>query len=118
MEIIIEGLRPASKKNNRRNFRGISLPSKAYEKFHVLVGEFMMPWSHLNITKPCRIDIQYFIKGNYNQDLDNALSAIFDCLTDYRIIEDDDLIVEISAKKFYKAKDWKIIINLEEIDNI
>jgi Holliday junction resolvase RusA-like endonuclease len=114
-EIEIKGLRPASKKNNRRNFRGISLPSLAYVKFNRDVAEFMLPYKYLHFTKPLKIDVLYEIKGNYHQDLDNALSSIFDCLTDYQIIEDDDLIKEITAKKSNRHKDWYIKIRLEEI---
>lgn len=115
IKIIIEGLRPASKKNNRRNFGRISLPSKAYENFHEQVAEFILPFRHNHFTKPLRIDVSYEIKGKYHQDLDNTLSSIFDCLTDYEIIEDDDLIEEITAKKKSGCKDWKITIKLEEI---
>jgi len=112
--IIIDGLRASSKKNNRRNFGRVSLPSLAYVKFHNLVAEFMLPYSHLNITTPIRINVDYQIKGNYHQDLDNALSSIFDCLTDYHVIEDDDLIVEVNAKKSNGHKDWKIVLEIEE----
>ncbi len=117
-EIIITGLRAASKKNNRRNFGRISLPSKAYEKFHQNVAEFMLPFSHLHFTTPLRIDVFYEIKGKYRQDLDNTLSSIFDCLTDYQIIEDDDLIEEITAHKKSGCKDWKITIKIEEINEL
>jgi len=113
--IEINGLRPASKKNNRRNFRGVSLPSKAYLNFHKLVAEFMIPYSHLHLTKPLRIDVEYQIKGKYHQDLDNMLSSVFDCLTDYQVIEDDELIVSVHATKSGGHKDWKIIIKLEEL---
>jgi Holliday junction resolvase RusA-like endonuclease len=117
IEIVINGLRPASKKNHRRNFRGISLPSLAYVKFHEAVAEFLLPFRFNHFTTPLRIDVLYEIKGNYHQDLDNALSSIFDCLTDYQIIEDDDLIVEVKAKKTNGNKNWKIVIKLEEIRN-
>ena len=113
--IKIVGLRPASKKNNRRNFGRVSLPSKAYVKFNQLVGEFLLPYGYLHLTKPCRIDVDYHIKGKYHQDLDNALASIFDCLTDYGIIEDDELIVEVKAKKSGGHKDWKVIIKIEEV---
>lgn len=116
IEITITGLRPASKKNNRRNFGRISLPSKAYERFHEDVAEFMLPFRYVHLTKPLRINVSYEIKGKYHQDLDNTLSSIFDCLTDYGIIEDDDLIQEITAKKKSGFKDWKITIGLEELE--
>jgi Holliday junction resolvase RusA-like endonuclease len=114
-EIIISGLRPASKKNHRRNFGHISLPSLAYEKFHSLVAEYLLPFSYLHLTKPLWMQVTYEIKGNYHQDIDNALSSVCDCLTDYGIIEDDDLIVNVKMTKKNGFKDWRIVIQLEEI---
>ena len=111
--IVIEGKRCASKKNNRRNFGRISLPSKAYENFHALVGLDLIPWQG-SITKPFRINIDYTIKGKYHQDLDNAVSSVLDVLKDYQVIPDDEFCLEIKAKK-QQGKDWKIVICLEEI---
>lgn len=114
-EIIIPNLRVASKKNNRRNFGRVSLPSKAYEKFHSLVAEFLMPYKYLNITTPIKINVVYEIKGKYKQDLDNTLSSVFDCLTDFGIIADDDLIQEVTATKSNGHKNWKTIINIDSL---
>jgi Holliday junction resolvase RusA-like endonuclease len=112
-EIYISGLRAASKKNNRRNFGHISLPSKAYEKFHSLCAEFLLPYAY-RITKPFRMHVSYTIKGKYHQDLDNALSSILDVLVDYNVIPDDEYCMEIRANKG-NGKDWLIVIRLEEI---
>ena len=113
-EIIIKGLRVASKKNNRRNFGHISLPSLAYEKFKDLSAEFLMPHKG-DITRAFRMNIIYTIKGNYHQDLDNALNSVLDVLTDYGVIPDDDLCMQVNATKFLLGKDWSIAIELEEI---
>ena len=115
VEIIITGLRPASKKNHRRNFGHISLPSKAYEKFHDLVAEYMLPFAHVHLTKPLWMRCVYEIKGNYHQDIDNALCSVCDCLTDYGIIEDDDLIVDVKMTKSNGHPDWRLVIQMEEL---
>ena len=118
-EIIITGLRPSSKKNNpklvRRGRVTFRLPSDAYNKFHDLVAEHMLPFAHLHFTKPLRMNVVYEIKGKYNQDVDNALASIGDCLQDYGVIEDDNLLTDVRIVKSNSHKDWRIIINLEEL---
>jgi Holliday junction resolvase RusA-like endonuclease len=114
MIIEIKGLRCASKKNNRRNFGHVSLPSKAYEKFHNLVAEDLWPCQGA-ITSAFTMNVEYTIKGKYHQDIDNAVSSILDVLVDYGVIPDDDLCMQIKATKFLLGKDWNIKIELEEI---
>lgn len=115
-KIIITGLRPSSKKNNRRNFGRVSLPSKAYIKFHDLVAEYMLPFAHLHFTKPLRMNVVYEIKGKYNQDVDNALASIGDCLQDYGVVEDDNLLTDVRIVKSNGHKDWKITIQLDILE--
>lgn len=115
MIIEIRGLRPSSKKNSRRNFGRVSLPSKAYLKFHDLVAEFMLPYAHLHFTKPLRMNVVYQIKGKYTQDVDNCLASLGDCLQDYGVIEDDDLLTDVHIVKSNGHKDWNITIELEKI---
>lgn len=114
-EIIIPGLRAASKKNSRRNFGHVSLPSKAYENFHDLVAEYLLPFAHCQFGRPLRMTVDYQIKGNYHQDSSNALASIEDCLQDYGVILDDDIIYDTHIVKSRGNKDWKITIQLEEI---
>jgi len=114
--IKIEGKRVASKKNNRRNFGHVSLPSKAYEKFHDLVGLDLIPWQGA-ITKPFRMHVDYTIKGKYHQDLDNAISSVLDALVDYQVIPDDDLCLEISATKNHGPQ-WVCLVSLEEMEEL
>jgi Holliday junction resolvase RusA-like endonuclease len=112
--ITITGLRPSSKKNGRRNFGHVSLPSKAYLKFHELVAEFLLPFAHLHLATPLKMNVLYEIKGKYHQDVDNALASIGDCLQDYGVIEDDDLLTDVHITKSSGHPDWKITIQLEE----
>lgn len=115
LEIIINGLRPASKKNSRRNYRNISLPSKAYENFHSLVGEQLLPLRKYHFTGLTKMVVYYEIKGKYDQDCSNALASLEDCLQDYGIIEDDKLLTDEHIIKKNGFKDWRIVIQLEAI---
>jgi Holliday junction resolvase RusA-like endonuclease len=114
-EITIDGLRVASKKNNRRNFRNISLPSLAYVKFHKEVKRFMTPFRGLYPSESLAVEIDYQIKGKYHQDIDNAVSSVFDCLTDFKVIGDDEQITEVSAKKTNGHKDWKVTVRVSPV---
>lgn len=114
MNITILG-RPASKKNNRRNFKNISLPSKAYERFErealpQLWGKILKP-----IAVPVFVSYVFHQKGNYKQDLDNAISSVCDVLQEAGILQDDTLIEMISAQKIMGAKEWSTEIHIEEI---
>lgn len=75
----------------------------------------MLPYSHLHFTKPLRMNVVYQIKGKYTQDVDNCLASLGDCLQDYGVIEDDDLLTDVHIVKSNGHKDWNITIELEEI---
>lgn len=75
----------------------------------------MLPFRHLHFTKPLWMRVKYEIKGKYNQDVDNALASIGDCLQDYGIVEDDNLLTDVHIVKSNGHKDWRIVIQLEEI---
>jgi len=107
-------LRVISKKNSRRNFGRVSLPSKAYMNFQSLAGEYLIPLRQNYITKPFILHVFYHIKGNYHSDLDNAVTSVLDCLQHYQIISDDDLCIEIHARKENGSKDWLCEIELVE----
>ncbi len=92
-EFVING-RPASKKNSRRNFGRVSLPSEAYIKFESNALSQLLPMGLKTMTEPLGIIAHFKTKGKYRQDLDNALSSIFDVLTKAKVIQDDDLIKE------------------------
>lgn len=113
-EIIFKSIRVISKKNNRRNFGHISLPSKAYENFKLLMAEHLYPYKG-DITKPFRIHVWYSIKGKYPQDIDNACTSLLDVLQDYGVIENDSMCQEIHGYKTNNNRDWMCMIRLEEI---
>ena len=114
MKFEIKG-RPASKKNNRRNFRNVSLPSKAFMRFE----KESLPQLYGLVKKPFDVPVfvsyVFYQKGKYRQDLDNAICSIGDVLQEAGIILDDTLITMIAAEKIGGAKDWLTEINIEEI---
>jgi len=116
MTTICIPLRVASKKNSRRNYGRISLPSKAYVKFHENAAIYLLPYKRLHFTTPVEIKIVYSIKGKYHQDIDNVVSSVFDCLTDYGIIADDDLCHQVTAVKKPGQVDWLCEINIRELE--
>lgn len=105
-------LRVASKKNNRRNFGRISLPSKAYEKFHSLVAQYLLPYRNLKITTPFELEITYRIKGKYKQDVDNVLSSVLDCMQDYGLIVDDNLCYRADIVKIGGNLNWYCAVTI------
>lgn len=115
IEIKIGGIRICSKKNSRRNFRHVSLPSKAYEKFKGLMYEHLYPFKG-EITQPFKLELWYAIKGKYPHDIDNATTSILDVLQDYQVIENDNLCREIHAYKTNNHKDWYFTIRLTELE--
>lgn len=105
-------LRVASKKNHRRNYGNISLPSLAYVKFHSLVAQYLLPYRHLQIAVPFELEVIYRIKGKYKQDVDNVLSSVLDCMQDYGVIVDDDLCYRADVVKISGNKLWNCAITI------
>lgn len=111
----IEG-RPASKKNNRRNFGTVSLPSKAHERFHAdalkqLYGKApAQPYAD-----DVAIELHLYLKGRLRQDYDNAAGSIGDLLQDAGIIANDDQIVEAHIYKHRGAPEWRCEILVQSL---
>ena len=113
---ILEG-RPASKKNNRRNFRNVSLPSEAYVKFNKSALEQLRgKQPDVPYAGDVIVELEQHIKGKYKQDSDNFVSSIFDVLMDAGVLADDDQVVEHHAYKHRGAKDWRSEIHVVSIE--
>lgn len=108
--------RPASKKNNRRNFGHVSLPSKAYERFHE-DALWQLKTVQARFTGKVRIDYWFMQKGKMRQDVDNAMASINDVLQDAGIIWDDNDVYVGSFEKLPYAADWSTRVLIQEIDN-
>jgi len=115
MKIFIKG-RPASKKNSRRNFGHISLPSIAHERFKTeALYQLLTQRPKEPLDVPVRIDLTFFQKGRYRQDLDNAISSVLDVLQEGRVITDDHLVQKIVAEKISGCADWETVILIEPL---
>jgi len=109
--------RPSSKKNSRRNFRNVSLPSEAYLKFNKLALE------QLRGKTPAEpyggdviVELEHHLKGKYEQDSDNFVSSIFDVLMDAGVLIDDKQIIEHHCYKHRGEKDWLSEIHVVSIE--
>lgn len=105
--------RPASKKNNRRNYGKISLPSLAFIRFK---GEAVPQLKNQFRGKPfdqfVRVEYHFYLKGNYKQDIDNAESSIADVLMDAGVLTDDWYIAEVHKIRTTQAPEWKTEIKI------
>jgi len=92
IEIILYGFIP-SKKNNRRNFWHISLPSETYTEWHKRIVS-VLSWIEWKFKSfPCKITIASVAWDRVKSDIDNQAQSIFDTFTDLWIIPDDNRFV-------------------------
>lgn len=105
IEIILYGFIP-SKKNNRRNFWHISLPSETYTEWHKRIVNVLswIEWEYN--TFPCKITIISIAWDRVKSDIDNQAQSIFDTFTDLWIIPDDNrfIVQELNIKNMGYAK--------------
>jgi len=92
IEIILYGFIP-SKKNNRRNFWHISLPSETYTEWHKRIVN-VLSWIEWKFKSfPCKITIISVAWDRVKSDIDNQAQSIFDTFTDLWIIPDDNRFI-------------------------
>lgn len=107
--------RPCSKKNSRRNYGHISLPSKAYEAFHKDAL-----WQLKKYKKQYKgmlyVWYTFYQKGKMTQDADNAIASINDILQDAGIIEDDKMILSGSFQVVRGWNEWETHIGIHEYE--
>ena len=97
IEIILYGFIP-SKKNNRRNFWHISLPSETYTEWHKRIVN-VLSWIEWNFKSfPCKITIKSVAWDRVKSDIDNQAQSIFDTFTDLWIIPDDNRFIVTELK--------------------
>ena len=111
IEIAITG-RPASKKNNRRNFGHISLPSKAFENFKENALWQLKKYKQKTPIEYADIEYIFYQKGNMEQDPDNAIASINDVLQDAGIIENDGKLLKGNWQIIRKSLDWSTKIKI------
>ncbi len=119
MKIKIIG-RVISKKNskrivtNRYSGKRMVLSSKAYERFKEDALTQLLTVKE-KFKGKVHIDYIFNIKGKMRIDLDNAIASINDILQDAGIIEDDNLIVSIEAKKIQGCTEWTTYLKISEV---
>lgn len=114
MLITIEG-RPISKKNSRRNFGHVSLPSEAYCKFEKEALKQLKDVKEKH-TGPMSVSYSFFMKGRLDSDIDNMIAGVNDILQKAGIIDDDKNIQEIEAVKWAENKDWRTEITITSLN--
>lgn len=110
----IEG-RPISKKNSRRNFGKVSLPSIGYVKFEKLALAQLEAMQIEPLLGPVRVKYRFCMKGRLDSDVDNMIAGINDILQKAGIIENDSLILEGSFIKQPLCPDWQTILEIKQI---
>lgn len=114
LEVVFFGFIP-SKKNSRRNFWHISIPSETYTEWHKRIIN-ALEWIDWEFDKfPCKVRIISLAGDKVKSDIDNQAQSIFDTFTDLWIIPDDNrfVIQELSIENAGYAKNayiTKIII--------
>lgn len=109
--IVIKG-RPISKKNSRRNFKNVSLPSVAYQTFEADALKQLEKY-RCKFEGLVHVKYVFHIKGRYRVDVDNLVAGVNDVLEKAGIISNDNNIDAIEARKINGAKDWLTEIVIE-----
>ena len=95
-----------AKKNSRRNFWKISLPSKTYSDWHKELTDILWRTVWKFDKFPCKISITSIVGTRVKSDIDNATSSILDLFTDLGIIPDDNrfIVPELKVHNVWYAK--------------
>ena len=108
--------RVISKKNNRRNYGRVSLPSEAFVRFENDALSQLKKCKEKH-TGAIHIDYSFYIKGRMDTDLDNLITSVNDVLQKAGIIENDRTILGIEAVKWMGQKDFKTEIYITNLDS-
>lgn len=81
------------KKNSKRAFRGIVLPSENYVKWHNIMAK-KLEWHERRYNSfPCRMTIVSTARNKVKGDIDNQATSIMDLLVDVGLLPDDNKFV-------------------------
>lgn len=82
-----------SKKNSKRAFRWIVLPSENYVERHKRMMKILW-WTKWEYNSfPCTVEIVSIAWDRVHWDVDNTVTSFFDLFTDLWIIEDDNKFI-------------------------
>lgn len=82
-----------SKKNSKRAFRGIVLPSANYVEWNKRISNILKKYTFVYNKFPCKITISSISHDKRRADIDNKATSILDLLVDNGIIPDDNKFV-------------------------
>lgn len=80
-------------------------------------GNFLLQcnkYRNRNINRPFRLDIVVYFAA-MKQDLDNSFKIILDCLQTCKAISNDNLCMEIAARKDIDKKNTRIEFKITEL---
>ena len=72
------------------------------------------PIRGLNIDRPFRLNLDVYHQNNL-PDLDNCLKVLLDCMQQCKVIKNDRLCFEISARKLIDKTDPRVEFTIEEL---
>lgn len=120
--------RPISKKNSKNIFRnrftgkiGVASKKKFFEyeasclqQIMILRNKGIIPREL--IKGKINIDVQFFLKGKFSVDIDNAYTSILDILQKANIIEDDKNVFSGSFSKSNLNDTWESLIVITKLE--
>ena len=121
MLIKIEG-RPIAKKNSKRigtnkyTGRVFITSSKQWGEFEKYALEQLLQYKNKTFKGIVRVDYDFYYKGQYRLDVDNAMAGINDVLQEAGIIEDDRFIEAGSFKITRGNNTWVSFITINELE--
>lgn len=99
-----------SKKNSKRAFRNIVLPSENYVEWHKRMVEWLkeIKWEYSSL--PCKISITTVAWERRRKDIDNVCTSILDLLVDVWLIPDDsnDIVTELYVRNAWFIRNLPI----------
>lgn len=106
------------KKNSKRAFRWIVLPSENYVKRHKIMSDKLIwhKWKYNSF--PCRMSVIYVAWSKMKGDTDNKVTSLLDLLVDVGALPDDNQFVvqELEVKNAWYLKNAPICkVELEPI---
>lgn len=109
------------KKNSKRAFRGIVLPSENYMKWHKIMSE-KLQWHKWRYNSfPCRMTIISTAWSKMKWDIDNQATSIMDLLVDVWLLPDDNkfIIQELEIRNVWYVRNAPLCkVELEPIDHM
>ena len=101
---------PPSVNSCYRSFRGRVCKSKSYTDYIQRFEEYLKGRDTEMIKGPVKVEIAFYKKGARSYDLDNRLKSLIDSIKD-KLIEDDDMVVEMICKKINMFVADKTMLN-------